>query len=467
MKTRLKNRLILSFCSLIIVCISLIVILTNSVLDRQFSNYVIKKQDQKNIEITNQISMQYSYDGSWNSSVIENIGVNELSEGIIIKVKDSNGNMIWDATNHNNGLCAEMIDHMAQNTLSRHPNLNGSYTEKSFDILSNNEKVGILELGYYGPFYYSDIDLNFINTLNNLFAVVSIISIFFAIILALAISKNIVNPIENVISKISDISHGIKNEKIENTTNSKELSDLVDSINNFIQRLDEQENLRKRLTADMSHELRTPLTSIQGSLEAMIDGVWDKTEDRLKSCHEEIIRLNKMVKELEKLTEYETDKTNLCVEEIEISSIMKNILTNFEKQICDKNINLKYDLKDVVAFVDKDKIAQIFTNLVSNAIKYTNENGTINISIFEQENNVCVKIKDNGIGIDKEHLPYVFERLYRVDESRCRNTGGSGIGLTITKKLVELHNGTININSEKNIGTEVIIVIDKNINKNR
>ncbi len=467
MKSSLKNRLILSFCSLIFICIALMIILTNSVLDKQFSNYVIKRQEQKNSEIVSQINVQYLDSNKWNTSMIESIGINALSEGVILKLTDVNGQVIWDATKHNNGLCAQMIDHMAENTLSRHPNLNGSYTEKEFDVISENNKVGILELGYYGPFYYSDMDLNFITTLNNLFIVVAIISIFFAIILAIIIARNIVKPIEYVVKNISDVSRGINVEKIENTTNSTEISNLIDSINNFIQMLDEQENLRKRLTTDMAHELRTPLASIQGSLEAMIDGIWEPNEERLKSCHEEITRITKMVKDLEKLTDYEADNIELNIERVEVSSIMKKILNNFEKQIHDKNIKLIYNLNEVFAFVDKDKISQVFTNIISNSIKYTQDNGIIEVNVFEEENKVCVKIKDNGTGIEKEHLPYIFERLYRADSSRCRCTGGSGIGLTITKKLVELHNGIITISSEKNIGTEVIIIIEKNINESK
>ncbi len=464
MKLNLKQRLILSFCSLIVVCVALIIIFSNILLDNQFREYVINKQTEKSNEIVNDIDNQYISDSGWNYSAVENIGVNALSDGIILKLYSNEESTIWDATEHNNGMCTQMIEHMAQNTLSRHPNFNGGYEEKEFNIIRDNNVVGVLKLGYYGPFYYNDIDLAFINSLNKLFFIVAAICILFAVFFAIILARNIVEPITKVIDKTKLVSGGVYHGQVEYNGNIKEISELVNAVNSLTKKLESQETLRKKLTSDMAHELRTPLTSIQGHLEAMIDKVWEPTDERLESCYEEILRINRMVKDIEKLAKLESENINLNIEETDLSKLMKNILNNFEKQILDKKIKLDYDAKSVKAYVDKDKISQVFINIISNAIKYTNENGIIDVKIFEEENNVCIKIKDNGIGIDKKHLPYIFERLYRADESRCRNTGGSGIGLTIAKKLVELHKGTIQIQSEFNVGTEVIIILNKNIN---
>lgn len=464
MKFSLKQRLILSFCSLIVICVTLIMIFSNVLLDNQFKKYVINKQTEKSNEIVNDIDNQYINDSDWNYSSIENIGVNALSDGIILKLYNNEDEIVWDATEHNNGMCTQMIEHMARNTLSRHPNFNGGYEEKEFNIIRDNQIVGVVKLGYYGPFYYNDIDLAFINSLNELFFVVALICILFAIFLAVILAKNIEDPITKVIDKTKLVSGGVYHGQVEYNGNIKEISELVNSVNNLTEKLESQENLRKKLTSDMSHELRTPLTSIQGHLEAMIDKVWEPTDERLESCYEEILRINRMVKDIEKLAELENENINLNIEVTDISKLMKNILNNFEKQILDKKIKLNYNPESIKVYIDKDKISQVFINVISNAIKYSNENGIIDVNILDEGNNVCIKIKDNGIGIDKKYLPYIFERLYRADESRCRNTGGSGIGLTITKKLVELHKGTIEIKSEINLGTEVIINLNKNIN---
>lgn len=462
MKFNLTQRLIISFAFLILICVMIIGVLSNFLLDNQFKKYVMDKQSAQNTEITSQVSKQYDADkNSWNVNTIENIGINALSEGIIVKVKDINGNVVWDATVHNNGLCNQMLEHMAQNMLSRYPNFKGAYVENENDILYNGQVIGKIELGYYGPFYFSDNDLEFINELNKIFIVSGVVSLIFAIFLGMFVSKNIVKPVFKVIDKAQLISKGYYSDRIEDSSNIVEISELVNSINNLAKKLEEQENLRKKLVGDMSHELRTPLASIQGHLEAMIDGVWEPTEERLTSCHEEILRINRMVEDIDRLARLEDENSNLKITETDISKIMKNILNNFQKQIVDKNVSVEFKYTPTKINVDKDKIAQVFVNILSNSIKYTNKNGHIIIDIFEDNNDVVIDIKDDGIGISKEDLPYIFERLYRADKSRSRDTGGSGIGLTIAKRIIDLHKGNIEIVSEKNVGTDVKIILNK------
>ena len=125
----------------------------------------------------------------------------------------------------------------------------------------------------------------------------------------------------------------------------------------------------------------------------------------------------------------------------------------------DKNIRIKYELEDVNANIDKEKISQVIINLISNAIRYTNLNGEILIKLYKKSDFIKIIVKDNGIGIPEESLDYIFERFYRVDKSRCRNTGGTGVGLTICKSIVDLHKGKIEVKSKLNEGSEFIITL--------
>ena len=218
-------------------------------------------------------------------------------------------------------------------------------------------------------------------------------------------------------------------------------------------------NIRKNLTSDISHELRTPLTSIQTHLEAMIDGIWEPSKERLNSVNEEVIRLSHLVNQLKNLAKFDSYEDKLNLKNENLTQLIKNIIYNNESYALDKNIRIKYELEDVNANIDKEKISQVIINLISNAIRYTNLNGEILIKLYKKSDFIKIIVKDNGIGIPEESLDYIFERFYRVDKSRCRNTGGTGVGLTICKSIVDLHKGKIEVKSKLNEGSEFIITL--------
>ena len=137
------------------------------------------------------------------------------------------------------------------------------------------------------------------------------------------------------------------------------------------------------------------------------------------------------------------------------------VLINFERQLHDKDINVTRNLESSIVAADKDKIIQALVNIISNGIKYTEQGGIIEVTCRDKKDKTIINIRDSGIGISKEHLPYIFQRFYRADESRARATGGAGIGLTISKAIIEAHGGTVKVKSKLNEGTEFIIEIPK------
>ena len=142
-----------------------------------------------------------------------------------------------------------------------------------------------------------------------------------------------------------------------------------------------------------------------------------------------------------------------------VNNLIMNVVYNNQGKALEKNINIECDLESIDSYLDKDKISQVIVNLLSNAIRYTNNGGKIFISSYKENNNLKIQFKDNGIGIPKENIKYIFERFYRVDESRSKNTGGIGVGLTIVKSIIDLHQGTIEVRSELNKGSEFIVIL--------
>ena len=327
-------------------------------------------------------------------------------------------------------------------------------------FLTYISKINKESLERYNITYLKDL---FIKDIRNMIIGISLLMIIVVISISIFISQKISKPII-VVSKMTDsLKRGGYDQTLEYESSIVEIDNLVNSINDLSKELYNMEKLRKRLTSDISHELRTPLTSIQTHLEAMIDGIWEPTEERLISVNEEVIRISHLVDELKNLAKYDSDKNKLNISEVDLEQLIKNIIYNNESFALEKNIKIEYNLEKIKAHIDKEKISQVIVNLISNAIRYTNCNcerlGKIIIRLYKEENLIKISVKDNGIGIPKKSLDYIFERFYRVDKSRCRNTGGTGIGLTICKSIIDLHNGNIEVKSEVNKGSEFIVSI--------
>ncbi|AGK98936.1 sensor histidine kinase [Clostridium pasteurianum] len=463
MKSSLKTKLALTYALVAIISILMISLMTNVFLEKQFKEYTIENQENKNKELADLISKQYSDNENWNYKSIESIGINALEQGLIIKLSDNSGKVIWDAATHNNGLCKQMIDHIENNMTKYYGNSSGKYEEKLYTVHNNNNKIGNLQIGYYGPFYYSDNDIEFINTLNKLLLGVGMLALFFAVLLGLFMAKMLSNPISRVVKAAQNIANGFYNNKITEKSETAEIDLLISTINNLAETLENQKNLRKRMSADIAHELRTPLATLQSHLEAMIDGIWKPSTERLESCHEESLRINRLIGDLENLAEYESENYKLSKVKYDIYDQIKKIIYNFQADFKNKGININLNGKREIVFADKDKISQVIINLISNSLKYTPKDGNVEIIIDKSDKEIIIKIKDTGRGISSEDLPYIFERFYRVDKSRNRLTGGAGIGLTIAKAIVNFHKGNIAVKSNLGKGTEFTVLLPKGI----
>ncbi|MEX1377511.1 MAG: ATP-binding protein [Eubacteriales bacterium] len=459
MKHSLKTRLTFSYIAIILICVAIVSILTNVILERQFRDYVINQQEKSENEMAYLIENRYAAYSQWDEEYIEDIGINALEKGMIIKISDESGNTVWDAVEHNNGMCEQMISNMQKNMMSRYPGKTGGYEEKVYSLSDGKGEIGTLTIGYYGPYFYTDSDLKFINTLNKLLILTGVISISLALILGIIMSRQISKPVLRVVNKTEEISKGSYGERIDENSNTKEIIQLVDSVNSLADNLKRQENLSKQASWDIAHELRTPLTTVRGNLEAVMDGVMEMDDDRVKVMYDEILRINRLVDDLGKLSKYESESFSLNKVEFDLADLIARTIKSYENDFKKWGKEIVFIGESANVYADKDKINQVLVNLITNANKYTKENGRVEISLEKKDKSTIIKVKDNGIGISEKDLPMVFERFYRADKSRNRQSGGAGIGLTIAKTIVEAHGGGISIQSEEGKGTEVTIII--------
>lgn len=244
-------------------------------------------------------------------------------------------------------------------------------------------------------------------------------------------------------------------------TGTLELNQLITSINKLVVDLNNQEHWREQSMQDLTHELRTPLTSMLSRMEALIDGIYPANEENLNRIYAEIDRLCRLVDDVEKLSEAEGAKFQLVTEIIDIRNLVKDVYENliFLAKAKDINFHLHTIYTPCHVEVDPDRFVQIVTNIISNAIKYTGIGGSIDVGVtMDQKEMVTIYCRDNGIGISEHDLPLIFNRFYRADKARTRDTGGIGVGLSIAKALIEAHGGTVQ--AESKIGEGSMFRID-------
>lgn len=331
----------------------------------------------------------------------------------------------------------------------------GIYTTQKFEIKSNNKIVGYVEIGQYSPVLLSDADISFKSSINKSIIISGIVTLIIIVAVSLYFSSQFSTPIKEVANMSISLSKGNFDTKSNIGSDIKELEDLRESVNILAEKLRYQDMLRKRLVSDISHEIRTPLNVLQNNLEAMIDGVFPVTAERLNYLNEEVVRFGRLLNNLNVLKEFESEGIKLNFEVLSLEELIKEIYMEFYMLAEKKNIKIECNIapnEEYFVTGDKDKLKQVFINLVSNAIKFSKEYGKIYISIYNNDKSIIVEVKDNGIGIKKEDLPFIFERLYRGDRSR-HEIEGNGIGLTIVKNTLQLHSASVDVESEEGEGT--------------
>ncbi|HHD2785102.1 TPA: sensor histidine kinase [Clostridium perfringens] len=456
----LNFKVIVPSIVIIIIVTLLTVVISKFYFDKKFGDYIMIKNQNTVQNILIELSEQYS-DNEWNYKNIEKITYNSLDKGIIVALYDKEDKEIMNIEKNSKDKCNRIMNFIKSSMEGKYGSTTSQFEPVYYPLIKSGEKIGEVRVKFYGPIFYMQNELVFLDIVNKIILGIGVLLILASTIMGFIISRSITRPINKLMTKAKYISKGEYDKKIEINTDILEINDLINSINNLSQSIKEQENIRKRLTGDISHELKTPLTNIQSHLEAMIDGIWEPTEERLLSVKEEAERLSSLVSDMQKLNKYDESSIKLKKDNVNISDIICFVIFQFSNLAKSKNIKIEYEKKNINLYCDKDKITQALVNILSNAIRYSNEGSTIFIEERLKDNKVIISIEDQGIGISEEDLKYVFERFYRADKSRTRATGGTGIGLTIVKSIVSSHGGEVKLESKLGEGSKFTIILPK------
>jgi signal transduction histidine kinase len=292
------------------------------------------------------------------------------------------------------------------------------------------------------------------NSMGRFFLWGGLVAVAIALLLTFFLSRRILAPVKALTSATERVGSGDFSQKVK-IKDKGELGELAQAFNSMSSDLERAEKLRQNMVADVAHELRTPLSNVQGYLEALRDGVIKPNAETIRSLSEEATLLSRLVDDLQELSLAEAGELKLNCQTGDIAELIKQAVMVVRGQAVAKGVSVSIDLPDKLppVNIDSHRISQVLRNLLENAVAHTAKGGSITVAVKQQGNWVEVSVTDTGEGIPAEDLPNIFERFYRVDKSRARATGGSGLGLTIAKRLVEAHGGKIEAQSEPGKGS--------------
>lgn len=329
--------------------------------------------------------------------------------------------------------------------------------------LSGGMGQGMMGRGYMGGMMLGAAEEAFLSRINFSLIISGLIATAVALILGFILTRQITRPVFYLSNGAKQIAQGNLNYRVR--VNSRdELGKLAESFNAMAVSLDNGEQERRRIVADIAHELRTPLTVIDGTVDAIIDGVFKPDKERLGSIKEQTQLLNRLVSDLRDISLAESGQLKLELVPTDIADLLRRKLAQMEVKAREKNVELKLNVSGNVPKIkiDAARIEQVISNLVTNAIRHTPGGGNITVSIKphnDQKASVLISVADTGEGIPPEHLPHVFDRFYRVEESRSREEGGAGLGLAIVKHLVLAHGGKVWAESEVGKGSTFYVAL--------
>ncbi len=298
------------------------------------------------------------------------------------------------------------------------------------------------------------LEQKFKDSLYNAIILVSILGIVFSIILGVLIASFITRPLRELKSAIQKLRASEYKYKMQ-LTGDDEVDLVIAEFNKLSNELEHQEVLRRELISDISHEFKTPLTGLTFQIEGVRDGVLELDKKRFEILEAEIKRLTHLVESLQEYTRIRSKINNIKLEKVSLSKIANQIRDASNEKLKKKKMKIAIDIEENLNLkADRNMLERILENLISNAINHSKGK-----NIVLKANKNYISIKDDGIGISKEDQKYIFERFYRVDKSRSRDTGGLGLGLAIVKEMIEVHGWKINVKSKLGKGAEFIIKI--------
>lgn len=368
-----------------------------------------------------------------------------VSKGVGMQVVDTNDNVLFDST-----VLADGVEGIITPSIAP---AQGQDNMARAAIVADDTAIGSVRVWVYGSDQLlRSADQEFRDRSYQAMTMAAVIAIVLASLFGYFFARSLVRPIK----RMTDTAEAIKEGDWTARTNMEgedEISQLGQTFDAMAEAVERDRKLERRLTTDVAHELRTPLMAIQATVEAMVDGVLPVDEERLMTVDSEVMRLSRLVDSLLKLSRLENRANPNKQEIVNVGEVVSGIIATHEAYVAEAGLTLSYKADDnAIVMGDPDLIRQATANLISNAVRYTDEGGRIKVRVKRGETMASIAVKDTGIGLTPEEARMVFQRFWRADSGRDRESGGLGVGLTVVKEIVDRHNGWVQVEGRKDEG---------------
>jgi len=454
----MRKKLFLSTLLIAIITLALSMLSVNLVFQRQFSDYLTQTNEATFEQLPSRLSALYLSKDTWDPASLDEVS-NSLPAGTIVTLTDPNGKLIATLNNSMEGMMG------GQGGMGMSSSSSTSWKTKTLTVSGPLGTLATAVVRYPASAPILDPqDVRFQSSVFRSLLYAGGLALLFGIILSYFTSRRLVAPLKRLTQAADRIGQGHLVERVA-IQPKDEVGQLATAFNAMVDNLNRQEILRKQLTADIAHELRTPLTSIKAYIEAFQDEVLPANQENLNAINEEIDRLVDLSSDLKDLNVAEMGALQLNLEPVHLKPLLEKIVRSLNPLIQEKEIVLNWNaLEEPVSMLgDVRLLTRLFYNLVHNAYRYSNTGGRVTITLTQTPNLAEVRINNTGVGIAEEDLPFIFERFYRADNSRTRETGGTGIGLALVQQITTLHQGTITVQSKAGQETEFIVQLPKAI----
>ncbi len=406
----------------------------------EFQSYARDNVQDTADRLADAIEQQYDEADGWPEDVVESIGLTSDSfVGMGIRIVDADGRVLYE------------------NSVGTLQSLDDESSVSATLVDDAGDKIGEVYLWAAGSgSLLTQNDSEFRRASFSAIVSAAVLAVVLAVIVGYFYSRVVTRPLTRITATANQIRNGDLTART-GLSGMDEMGRLGETFDDMATTLEKDIKLEHRLTSDVAHELRTPLMAMQATVEAMQDGVIPADQEHLATVAIEIRRLSRLVDAMLKLSRMENGKTPLRIEHVDAIDLVKSLVTYQEPLFNDNGLGLSFENatghEEVYVDLDPDLIREALVNLLSNAMRYTPEGGEVKAVVAKSRREVLISVSDTGIGIAREDIPRVFSRFWRSDASRERVAGGLGVGLSLTKEIIDRHNGTISVDSELGAGT--------------
>ena len=476
------SRMAASFAATSFMTVLILVVVVAVVWGGAFSEYTRANVEEIARLTSEQLARGYEEQGGWSIKMISEAAESSaVSEDLGMQVLDTRGDAVYDDTWPAASLAAEIkreetaavpaqgsaatgTSSKARSLVSTAPtDAEGAVTQEI--ATSEGEVVGSLRVWVLGSdALLTKADAAFREKTFNAMGLAALVAVIISVMIGLLVSRMLTNPIRRITGTAKQIRDGDLTART-GMRGDDEIDQLGETFDEMAVSLEKDLRHERRLTSDVAHELRTPLMAMLATVEAMQDGVYPTDFDHLETVASETRRLARLVQQMLDMSRMENRTAPLNIETVDVAALARNIVTGQRQLFHDHDLHLRFNDetqgKPARAQVDPDMITQAIINLLSNAMRYTPEGGWVVVSVVCERKNVQVSVSDTGIGIAKDDLSRIFGRFWRADASRAREAGGLGVGLAVTKQILDRHHGFITVDSELGHGTTFTLNIPR------